>query len=69
MITPDQWLAESRKTVRMIMQMPDELFFEVAEDAVADVQAVVVAQMEAAAELSVPLKVDAGVGKNWDEAD
>ncbi len=46
----------------------DELVFEVTEDAVTDVQAVVVAQMEEAAELSVPLKVDAGVGKNWNQA-
>lgn len=68
MITLDRWLAESGKTVRMIMQVHDELVFEVAEDAVPDVQAVVVAQMEAAAELSVPLKVDVGVGENWDEA-
>jgi DNA polymerase-1 len=68
MITLDRWLAESGKTVRMIMQVHDELVFEVAEDAVTDVQAVVVAQMEAAAELSVPLKVDVGVGENWDEA-
>ena len=52
----------------MIMQVHDELVFEVAENAVAQVQAVVVEHMEAAAELSVPLKVDAGVGKNWDEA-
>jgi DNA polymerase-1 len=52
----------------MIMQVHDELVFEVVEDAVTDVQAVVVAQMEAAAELRVPLEVEAGVGKNWDEA-
>jgi DNA polymerase-1 len=52
----------------MIMQVHDELVFEVAEDAVADVQAVVVESMEAAAELSVPLKVDAGSGMNWNEA-
>jgi DNA polymerase-1 len=68
MITLDRWLAERDKTVRMIMQVHDELVFEVAEDAVADLQAVVTAQMEAAADLSVPLKVDVGVGKNWDEA-
>jgi len=52
----------------MIMQVHDELVFEVAEDAVAEVQTVVVEQMEAAAELRVPLKVDVGVGNNWDEA-
>ncbi len=68
MITLHRWLEESGAAACMIMQVHDELVFEVAKDAVTDVQAVVVAQMEAAAELSVPLKVDAGVGKNWDEA-
>ena len=68
MITLHRWLEESGAAARMIMQVHDELVFEVAEDAVTDVQAVAVAQMEAAAELSVPLKVDAGVGNNWDEA-
>jgi DNA polymerase-1 len=68
MITLHRWLEESGAAARMIMQVHDELVFEVAKDAVTDVQAVVVAQMEAAAELRVPLKVDAGVGKNWDEA-
>ncbi len=68
MITLHRWLEESGAAARMIMQVHDELVFEVAKDAVTDVQAVVVAQMEAAAELSVPLKVDAGVGKNWNEA-
>ncbi|NCF25874.1 MAG: DNA polymerase I [Gammaproteobacteria bacterium] len=68
MITLHAWLEESGAQARMIMQVHDELVFEVAEDAVAEVQSVVVKQMEAAAELTVPLKVDAGVGKNWDEA-
>jgi DNA polymerase-1 len=68
MITLHQWLIDSAARARMIMQVHDELVFEVAEDAVAEVQAVVVKHMEAAAELSVPLKVDVGVGDNWDEA-
>ena len=68
MITLHQWLVDSAAQARMIMQVHDELVFEVAEDAVAEVQAVVIKQMEAAAELSVPLKVDVGVGDNWDEA-
>ncbi len=68
MISLHRWLEESGARARMIMQVHDELVFEVAENAVAEVQAVVVEQMEAAAELSVPLKVDAGVGDNWDEA-
>ena len=68
MITLHQWLGDSGAAARVIMQVHDELVFEVAEDAVAQLQAAVVEQMEAAAELSVPLKVDVGVGKNWDEA-
>ena len=68
MITLHKWLLESGAQARMIMQVHDELVFEVAEDAVAEVQTVVVRQMEAAAELRVPLKVDVGVGNNWDEA-
>ena len=68
MITLHQWLIDSVAQARMIIQVHDELVFEVAEDAVAEVQAEVVKQMEAAAELSVPLKVDVGVGDNWDEA-
>ncbi len=68
MITLHAWLAESGIEARMIMQVHDELVFEVAQDAVAELQTAVVRQMEAAAELSVPLKVDVGVGNNWDEA-
>jgi len=68
MITLHEWLAQSGIGARMIMQVHDELVFEVAQDAVAELQTVVVRQMEAAAELSVPLKVDVGVGDNWDEA-
>jgi DNA polymerase I len=68
MIALDGWLEESRASARMIMQVHDELVFEVAEAAVAEVQAAVIEEMESAAELSVPLKVDAGVGMNWDEA-
>jgi DNA polymerase-1 len=68
MITLHRWLEESGAQARMIMQVHDELVFEVAEASIAEVQAVVVEQMEAAAELSVPLQVEAGVGKSWDEA-
>ena len=68
MITLHRWLDDSGSEARMIMQVHDELVFEVAEAAVPEVQTAVVEQMEAAAELSVPLKVDVGVGENWDEA-
>jgi len=50
------------------MQVHDELVFEVRQDVVEEVRAGVVARMSGAAELSVPLLVEAGVGKNWDEA-
>jgi DNA polymerase I len=68
MIAVDAWLAESRVPARMIMQVHDELVFEVAQDAVEQVIAEVRRRMEAVAELSVPLVVEAGVGSNWDEA-
>ena len=68
MIAVQHWLDESSAPARMIMQVHDELVFEVAEDSVDEVRAEVVALMSAAAELAVPLKVDAGVGANWDQA-
>ncbi len=52
----------------MIMQVHDELVFEVATGSVDSVREEIVAMMSAAADLSVPLKVDVGVGENWDEA-
>ena len=68
MIAVQQWLDSSAAPARMIMQVHDELVFEVDENSVDEVRAEVVARMSAAAELSVALKVDAGVGANWDEA-
>ena len=52
----------------MIMQVHDELVFEVDKDKIDRVRDTVIEIMNGAATLSVPLKVDAGVGKNWDEA-
>jgi DNA polymerase-1 len=52
----------------MIMQVHDELVFEVREDAVAQISDGVRERMMGAAKLSVPLIVDIGVGENWDEA-
>ena len=68
MLTVQDWLLSSKIDARMIMQVHDELVFEVAENAVDDVRDTVVGLMEEAAELSVSLKVDAGTGYNWDEA-
>jgi DNA polymerase I len=52
----------------MIMQVHDELVFEVAEEAIDAVRSTVIDTMVAAAELKVPLVVDAGVGPHWDAA-
>jgi DNA polymerase-1 len=68
MISVHAWLANDKPGARMIMQVHDELVFEVAKDEVDAVRDHVVELMSAAADLSVPLKVDAGVGANWDEA-
>jgi len=68
MLTVQNWLLSSRTDARMIMQVHDELVFEVAEDAVDAVRDTAVGLMEEAADLSVALKVDAGTGSNWDEA-
>lgn len=52
----------------IIMQVHDELVFEVAKDHVDDLSALLHIEMEGAADLNVPLLVDIGVGINWDEA-
>jgi DNA polymerase-1 len=68
MISVHQWLEEERPGARMIMQVHDELVFEVDKDCIDHVRDRVVDLMNNAATLSVPLRVDAGVGLNWDEA-
>lgn len=50
---------------RMLLQVHDELVFEVAEDRVEEVAATVKAAMESAMDLEVPLRVDTGAGKSW----
>ena len=67
MISVAQWL-KPRDDAHMLMQVHDELVFEVREDAVDTVRAAVVERMSGAAQLRVPLLVEAGVGANWDEA-
>ena len=68
MIAVHQWLHDERPGARMIMQVHDELVFEVDTDKVEPVRERVIELMNGAATLSVPLRVDAGVGANWDEA-
>jgi DNA polymerase-1 len=68
MIAVDAWLSASSLDAAMIMQVHDELVFEVAADQVDALRAAVVRHMTAAGELGVALVVDTGVGANWDEA-
>lgn len=68
MLTVDAFMSEARLASRLIMQVHDELVFEVPGDELAVLQEGVVARMESVAKLSVPLIVDCGVGANWDEA-
>lgn len=68
MINVNHWLNQNQLDARMIMQVHDELVLEVHEDIIEHVQTGIVEPMIKAADLSVPLVVDVGVGHNWDEA-
>ena len=68
MLAVDAWLLESKFDARMIMQVHDELVFEVAEAEVDAFSSKIHELMESAAELSVPLLVEVGVGENWEQA-
>lgn len=68
MIQVDQWLSDACPDVRMIMQVHDELVFEVPEAKAEQFAQEIASRMQAAAELSVPLLVEVGIGQNWDEA-
>lgn len=68
MLAVDAWLASSDVDALMVMQVHDELVFEVAEDGLSSLEEGVREHMQGAAELSVPLVVDIGTGNNWDEA-
>ena len=68
MIACDRWLKDSGADVKMIMQVHDELVFEVAESEVETSSTMLKQIMSTAAELAVPLLVEVGMGNNWDEA-
>jgi DNA polymerase-1 len=68
MLRVDVWLKESILDARMIMQVHDELVFEVAEDALEGAQEAIRSHMVGVIHLATPLIVDIGVGYNWDEA-
>ncbi|MEP0355527.1 DNA polymerase I [Paraglaciecola sp.] len=69
MLKVDQWIQElPQDDIRMIMQVHDELVFEIAEHKIPEYKSKIVSLMEQAVTLDVPLVVEAGLGKNWDEA-
>ena len=68
MIDIHGWLADHAERALMILQVHDELVFEVDTDFVDPLLEQVVARMVGAADLRVPLLVESGVGANWDEA-
>lgn len=68
MITVQGWIAENSDACKMIMQVHDELVFEVAESEIERSRDRIAELMTGAAQLSVGLEVDAGVGQNWNEA-
>ncbi|VAW81303.1 DNA polymerase I, partial [hydrothermal vent metagenome] len=68
MLSVDEWIKAGTCDVKMIMQVHDELVFEVKASDVPVAREEVCRHMEKAVVLSVPLLVEAGVGANWDEA-
>ena len=65
MIALDRKLAERKLKTRMVLQVHDELLFEVPLDETAEVEALVLAEMEGVVKLKVPLVADVGIGPNW----
>jgi DNA polymerase-1 len=68
MIAVDAWCARESGPAHLILQVHDELVLEVRQDAVEAVTVAVRECMTTAADLKVPLRVEIGVGPNWDEA-
>jgi DNA polymerase-1 len=68
MIEVDRWLSTSRIPARLIMQVHDELVFEVQREAADELMGRARELMSGAAQLRTSLKVDVGAGSNWDEA-
>ncbi len=68
MLAVQGWLDETRSQSRLILQVHDELILEVPEDEVSRLRPHLIRLMEGVASLRVPLSVEVGTGKNWDEA-
>ncbi|MBA0167423.1 DNA polymerase I [Pectobacterium sp. CFBP8739] len=68
MIAIDYWLQKDAPQVKMIMQVHDELVFEIHDSVIEESISKIKALMEGCMQLNVPLQVDIGTGMNWDEA-
>jgi DNA polymerase I len=68
MIAVQKTLDDERRATRMVMQVHDELVFEVPDAEVEWVKTAVPALMAGVAQLKVPLLAELGVGRNWEEA-
>jgi len=68
MIKVDDWIQSDQPGARLVMQVHDELVLEVEEAQLGDVRSAVIEHMSAAADLDVPLLVDADFGPDWDTA-
>ncbi|MBN7767220.1 DNA polymerase I [Pectobacterium brasiliense] len=68
MIAIDDWLQKDTPKVKMIMQVHDELVFEIHDSVIEESISKIKALMEDCMQLNVPLQVDIGTGMNWDEA-
>ena len=68
MIDVDEWIGEDNLNIKMIMQVHDELIFEVKKDFALEALVQVTKLMESAVQLDIPLVVDANQGANWNEA-
>ena len=68
MISVDDWLQTSQRGAKLLMQVHDELVLEVEETHLNEVRNAVIEHMSSAAQLDVPLVVDAGSGPDWDTA-
>ena len=69
MLLVDEWIQkEGDGRVKLLMQVHDELVFEVQESSLAEIESKVQQLMESAAQLDVPLIAEAGHGDNWDQA-
>ena len=68
MIDVDKWIGGENPDIRMIMQVHDELIFEVKKELADEAISEIVNLMESSVELKIPLIVDANMGTNWNEA-